>query len=47
MDAAEGMKNAIQERKKLIDEKVKLMRTARRASEPSHQARMAEQRRTE
>ena len=47
MDATEGMIKAIGERKKLTDEKLKLMRTARIASEPYRQRRMAEQRRTE
>ena len=47
MDATEGMKKAIAERKKLTDEKLKLMRTARQASEPYRQRRMVEQRRTE
>ncbi|GAI59557.1 unnamed protein product, partial [marine sediment metagenome] len=33
MDAASEMKKAIAERKKLTDEKLQLMRTARQASE--------------
>lgn len=47
MDAAAEMKKAIVERKKLTDEKVKLMRTARTASEPYRQRRRAEQHLTE
>lgn len=47
MDATEGMKKAIAERKDAVDKKVKLMRTARIASEPHRQRRMAEQHRTE
>ncbi|MBA7646409.1 hypothetical protein ES703_54173 [subsurface metagenome] len=45
MDATEGMKKAIEQRKKLTDEKIKLMRTARIASEPYRQRRREEQRR--
>ena len=44
MDATEAMKKAIAERKKLTDEKIKLMRAARIASEPNRHRRMAEQR---
>ena len=45
MDATKGMKKVIAERKKLTDEKLKLMRTARTASEPYRQKRRDEQRR--
>lgn len=47
MDAAKEMIKAIGERKKLTDDKLKLMRTARLASEPHRQKRRVEQHRQE
>ena len=47
MDATEGMRKAIAERKKLTDEKVKIVREVRLTPETIRQEHRVEQRRTE
>lgn len=47
MDATEGLKETVKERKKLTDKQLQLMRQARIASKQYRQERMDEQRRQE
>ena len=47
MDATEGMKKAIAERKRLLYEKLKAMRKSGASPEPYRQRHMGEQRRQE